>query len=81
MQIIKRIHLCDRCHEEFDEKELYYVNDWQYHYQLCEKCKLQFKEYEQKVKAIEEHIDELGKCYRFGKYLPRREPEENEEIF
>lgn len=81
MQIIKRIHVCDRCHKEYDETDLYFVADWQCRYQLCEKCKLDFKEYEQKVKAIEEHIDELAKGYKFGKYLPRREQQEDEEIF
>lgn len=81
MQIIKHTWICDRCHEEYDEKELYYVADWMYHYQLCEECKLEFKEYEQKVKAIEEHIEELAKGYKFGKYLPRMEQQESEEIF
>ena len=81
MQIIKHTWICDRCHEEHDEKELYHVADWMYHYQLCEKCKLEFKEYEAKVKAVEEHIDELSKGYKFGKYLPRREKQEGEEIY
>lgn len=81
MQIIKHMYICDRCHEEHDEKELYHVADWMYHYQLCEKCKLEFKEYEQKVKAIEAHIEELAKGYKFGKYLPRREKQEGEEIY
>lgn len=81
MQIIKRIHLCDRCHEEYDETELYLVADWQYRYQLCEKCKLDFKEYEGKVKEIDKQIDDLSKEYKFGRHLPRREQQEDEEIF
>lgn len=81
MQIIKHTWICDRCHKEYDETELYHVADWSSFYQLCEECKLTFKEYEEKMKVLEAQMDELTKEYKFGKYLPRREEQEDEEIF
>ena len=81
MQIIKHTWICDRCHKEYEETELYHVADWMYSYQLCEKCKSDFKEYEERIKKLDSEMNFLAEQYQFGKYLPRREKQEGEEIF
>ena len=81
MEIVKTFYLCDRCFKEYEEEDLYFVADWARRYQLCKECKLEFKEYEGRVKDLEKQIDELAKEYKFGKYIPRREKQKGEEIY
>ena len=76
MKVTKEYYICDRCHEEHDEKELWSVSDWMCFYQLCDNCKQAFKEYEEKRKEIEKQMEDLSKEYKFGRHLPRRDENE-----
>ena len=73
MKIHKTIELCDRCHKEFEERDIkHYVSDWTHCYLLCDECNSEFTEYKEIVTDLERAIDASAAKYKFGKYLPEK---------
>ena len=71
----KEYRICDRCKKELSKTDFIGVCGDYYFYDLCEKCKKDYDEYNNKVKDLRKQWDELTKEYQFEKYLPKEEVE------
>lgn len=69
MKKIREYYICDRCFKEIEKPIIEY--DYQYMYELCEKCSKDFKKYKDSRDYLETRFDEITKEYKFGKYLPK----------
>lgn len=78
MRKVKEVWYCDRCHVELEENDLHDINDYLYGYELCEDCAKLHKEYKRAIDELDKKIDQISREYKFGRYLPREDENEEE---
>ena len=60
---------CDKCRKETEEVHNAFYLRW--HYELCNECFKDFKEFEEAVIPLEEQWKKMEQKYQYGEYFPK----------